>query len=79
MFQGNVLQFELILKIGSIICAYGGRQKNISRAPRWTGLPTLYLQRYFMYIVAQNKGNDKAMADAIRCVPFNDHSNCCEL
>jgi hypothetical protein len=39
-----VLQFELILKIGSIKCAYGGRQKNISRAPwppwapRWTGL-----------------------------------------
>jgi hypothetical protein len=33
-----VLQFELILKIGSIICAYEGRQKNISRAPRWTGL-----------------------------------------
>jgi hypothetical protein len=27
-----VLQFELILKIGSIICAYGGGQKNISRA-----------------------------------------------
>jgi hypothetical protein len=27
-----VLQFELILKIGSIKCAYGGRQKNISRA-----------------------------------------------
>jgi uncharacterized integral membrane protein len=38
IFQGNVLQFELILKIGSIVCAYGGRQKNISRAPRWTGL-----------------------------------------
>jgi hypothetical protein len=33
-----VLQFELILKIGSIKCAYGGRQKNISRAPRWAGL-----------------------------------------
>jgi hypothetical protein len=33
-----VLQFELILQIGSIKCAYGGRQKNISRAPRWTGL-----------------------------------------
>jgi hypothetical protein len=33
-----VVQFELILKIGSIKCAYGGRQKNISRAPRWTGL-----------------------------------------
>jgi hypothetical protein len=33
-----VLQFGLILKIGSIKCAYGGRQKNISRAPRWTGL-----------------------------------------
>jgi hypothetical protein len=33
-----VLQFELILKIGSIKCAYGGRQENISRAPRWTGL-----------------------------------------
>jgi hypothetical protein len=28
-----VLQFELILKIGSINCAYGGCQKNISRAP----------------------------------------------
>jgi hypothetical protein len=27
-----VLQFELILKIGSIKCAYGRRQKNISRA-----------------------------------------------
>jgi hypothetical protein len=33
-----VLQFELILKIGSIICVYGGRQENISRAPCWTGL-----------------------------------------
>jgi hypothetical protein len=33
-----VLQFELILKIGSIKCAYGGRQKNISRAPRWAVL-----------------------------------------
>jgi hypothetical protein len=33
-----VLQFELILKIGSIKCAYRGHQKNISRAPRWTGL-----------------------------------------
>jgi hypothetical protein len=24
-----ILQFELILNIGSIMCAYGGRQKNI--------------------------------------------------
>jgi hypothetical protein len=43
IFQGNVLQFELILKIGSIVCAYGGRQKNISRAPRWTGLAVNHL------------------------------------
>jgi hypothetical protein len=33
-----VLHFELILKIGLIKCAYGGRQKNISRAPRWAEL-----------------------------------------
>jgi hypothetical protein len=41
-----VLQFELILKIGSIICAYRGRQKNISWAPRWTGL--MYTVRFLL-------------------------------
>lgn len=38
-----------------------------------------YLHRCFMYAVAQNRGNSKAMADAIRCIPyhtFNDHSKC---
>ncbi|KAK0178582.1 hypothetical protein PV327_007460 [Microctonus hyperodae] len=36
-----------------------------------------YLYRCFMYAVAQNRGNSKAMAYAIRCVPydtFNGHS-----
>jgi hypothetical protein len=34
-----VLQFELILKIGRIKYAYGGRQKNIlGGGARWTGM-----------------------------------------
>jgi hypothetical protein len=49
MFQGNILEFELIFKIGSIVCAYGGRQKNTSRAPRWTGLLYIIQLKFILY------------------------------
>ncbi|XP_058803404.1 uncharacterized protein LOC131671175 [Phymastichus coffea] len=38
-----------------------------------------YLHRCFTYAVAQNKGNSKNMASAVRCIPyheFNNHDMC---
>jgi hypothetical protein len=72
-----------IIEQSNVDHATGGVKKQLYSTEKshqeLTKYCMVFLHGCFMYAVAQNKGNSKAMADAICCIlyhTFNDHSKC---